>query len=1190
MIAALFLALASSLPSQDGLDPALIVDHPALESGDFARLREDLLAGLERDPASPWAALAVAQLGELGEVCAEPLDGERLLALSGSVREGLASLRLRRLVQEEERRARFSDHPLERAGDLWGDFVREWRVIGPLGPLDRPAPLRLPLAGAPEEGPRPTHRSAAGVELAWRPLLRPPNALLVLPGEELSYGGAGLGYLLAYLRCEPGEHLLEVLCTDAAQVFWNGRLVLEELVRGLGEDEDRFVAPVTAQAGWNTLLLRFENGDLGLAARLLDGAGRPVACAELPAASAELFAPAPSPARPARAEAGRGVGLERVAWMLDALARGRVDLALSETRPTNPALVRPWLRVRHAALTRARHLPGEVQRRALLEVEEEMQRGGGLPPLARATQALRWTEEDRPAEALASAEALVAELPDVPAAHAARLAALRALDEAGELERAAQLELDARFPARAEGAFGLGVRCARSGDLAGALAYLRRALERAGNDARVLNEAIPLLARAGGEPLRFVRERLADWCAAEPGNERPRALLRMAAGIAGDDAALEALLREARAEHPARIERALELADFLLARGRSGEAGALYREVLQRRPGAHGARAALALLGVEDPAERFFAAYAPDRDEAFAAREAARDASVAELLDSGMTYLYPDGSSRQRMHTISLALDRKGTEQLHEQPVAEHSRLARVLEPDGGVLEPVEVSGAWVMPSLDVGDAVELVWEDFGTGLPGVPPSLGWWRFASFEKPFVRSRYAIYVPDGLPGELRAFQFDGEHREERFEGGTVHVFLARDQPRQKEERFQPSYEEILPWLQFGADRSLDEVEAGLRERFDVLEHVPADVGSELDELVATLPGGLDPLERARELYARVTERVLDFEGPALAAGAWTARRGDPIFLLGALFRRAGVPFHWCALEKGVAPELDPAPAHAFEPPGNYAGVVLWIDVEPPVCLIGGSGRGARFGALPAELAGARVLALTEGGHELAELPRSQLDELWDVDLAVSYSLTADGAALTTGTLRVTTAGGAVLRERVSQSGDVQRRAFARGMLGQLVPGLDLTDFDFPGLADRGGDFQLAFEGTIPGFVRAAGTETVADLRLPPRPLSTLLGPAQRVWPVALRQSNRERARVRLAGGPAWRILGGPAPFHVERAGFRHELEVRSAEEAWEWRRELVVRGLELSVDELGAFLQGAGEREREESRAVRLERR
>ena len=1074
--------------------------------------------------------------------------------------------------------------------------MREWRLIGPLGPLDHPAPLRVTDPGGPEVAPRATHPSSWGEDLAWRPFRRQPHSLLLFPTRELAYEGSGVAGLLAWVRrpaAGDGSDLaLEVLASGPVQVWWNGTLVHEELVRALGEDEDRVVVPVTVHDGWNALLLRFPNEPVGLAARLVTRDGGRADVEELPA-DAELPELRSSPAgRPFEAEP-RPDGFDRVAWMLEQVARGRPDRALAEPEPEDEAVLRPWLWVRYRALDRAPYLPSEVRRRSLLAVEERMEATGGVFPETRAARADRLGDEDRPAEALAEIDALLAAHPDVPAFHLTRAGALAELDPEGELSRACFAAMARRFPRHAGGERGLAGLCERDGDLAGARLHWRRALMLAGHLPAVQMGAAEILARAGGAGRDALVAELERWRSEETGNPRPTLLLRRIHAIAGDDAALERLLVAEHARRPDRTDPAMDLARFLASRGRVDEARDLFAGVLERKPGEHDARGAIALYGLEDPAERFFAAFAPDREEALAAGTDVRDASTAELLDSGIVYLYRDGSSHHRFHTITVALDRKGTELLHEERVEEHVRMARVLKTDGTVIEPMEVAGSWVMPSLEVGDAVELVWDEFTLGRPAVPPNLGWWRFSSFEKPFVRSRYVVFVPDGVPGELKSFHFDGEHEEQRWEDGTAHVFLAKDRPRQREEPLRPSYEEILPWLQYGGDRPIEHVEGLWLDRIEELTHVPADVAVELGAVVDGLDPELGPLERAEALWGVVTDRVLDFSGLPFASHVWLLRRGNPTFLFAALLERAGVPFEWAVLEKGVAPELDTEPARAFANRTGFDVPVLRIGGAGagggPVWHVGGGGRGERFGSVPDAMAGARALVLGTGGARFEEVPRDGLADSWDSDLAVTYTVAADGAAAVTGSFRITTPRGTIVREQVSQAGGVQRDAVARNIVGQLVPGLDLTEFDFPGLEERGGPLALSFAGRIPGFVRDESGEPLANLRLPPTQLSTGLGAAQRTWPLALRASNRERVRARIVPGAGWRVVGGPVDFATEREGFRHVLEVASGDEAWEWRRRFEIRGLMVPAEEMAGFLEEAGRREREESRSVRLEK-
>lgn len=1206
---------AHGLPQRDL--PEALFSHPGLESGAWDEVIEDILSALEADPGDPWARTSVATLEAwIDATGGWQGDGDRLLTLARQLEDPLASVRMRRIVEKETRRRRFSPDPIGLGGeDLWYDMVREWRWIGPLGDLDRPAPMLAiesgesgsqPVSGMPEHGVKETHSSSWGGELPWRPLRRSLHSLGVNPAREMEYSGRGVGYLVAYLRTPAEPLALEVSATGSFEAFWNGRLVTSVPTWSLASaGTERFRADVAGQEGWNELLLRFPTNATNLTARVLSLDGRSAIMEQLDAgATLPDFRRDSGQSGPAAWSESMDLPPLEDPSLLPALrvlesalssGSGRA-LAVPGPAAGEPGR-RPWLLARAIALSEAEHLPAEVRRRMILEGETELEANGGLPPHLSVQRIARLIREDRPLEALAEADALTDRIPKVAIFMALRTAALERIDSGGELGRQADLLLLERFPQDGETHHRMGRRCLRAGDLAGAKFHFLQALTWVGNKPSIQDDAFGLLAHAGGEDLVYARNVLARWEEMEPGNERPGAIQHAIDRQLGDDRAVERYLREEVERRPHLLVHVKRLASFLASRGRVDEASALFEAILEDRPGDREARAARGLYGAADPAEDFFSSFEPDRERALAAGSGALDATVAELLDSGMVYLYPDGSSRHRMHTISLALDRKGTEELHSQPVAPDTRLCRVVKADGSIAEPVEVDGSWVMPSLEPGDSVEMVWEEFRRGLPGVAPVLSGWRFSSFERPFVCSRYVIFVPEGLEGRIESFQFDGESSEIPWGGGTVHVFETKGGTRQREEPLRPSYEEILPWLQFGDDEPLEYAAAAWASRIEQLGSVTEDIGLELDLLLEGLDSDVGSWAWAEELQLAVTERILDFQGEAQANQVWASRRGEPLFLLGALFERAGLEPEWVVLESAYAPELDPRPVKAFTLARDWNGIAMVLELErdgdpAPAWFRAGSGRGAQFGVMSPENAGARCLFLDAAGKRWrsGEVSRQALEGIWDSDLELVYTLQEDGTAHVQGRWRRTTPQGSVLREQVSSAGQVQRDAFVRSVVSTFVPGLDLEGSGLVGLRDRGAPLELTFEGSIRQFVQEAGGTLTADLRVPPTRLSSGLGGARRVWPVALRVSQRERVRVRLEPGSAWTIVGGPEDFTEERPGFLHSLEGIEDGEAREWHRRLLIRGPRVEAGEMGTFLQGAAAREREEAGPVRLERR
>ncbi|MDA1267084.1 MAG: hypothetical protein O2816_18540, partial [Planctomycetota bacterium] len=871
------------------------------------------------------------------------------------------------------------------------------------------------------------------------------------------------------------------------------------------------------------------------------------------------------------------------------IARGRADQALALAPPEESSeVVRDaWLRMRFEALVAANHLPPEVERRALLEVEANMAAAERVLPEVLAQRVLRLSAEDKPVEALAALDALEAATPTNTNFAALRAVLFAQLDSTGILALNELRRLRETFPTSGRLAALYAQRLEQFEDPVGALRHWVHALTLAGDDQDVQQQALSAMASAGGAPLKVALGMLDLWLLEDPDLRRPRELLEMVLRQAGMDRELNLLLEEeyARAA-PDDLAPNAALANFHIARGSFERAREVLRERVAADPGAHSARATLSRLGEPHPAERFFHAFGPDRQEAIDAARGPQDSSIAEALDSGLVYLYPDGSSHERYHTISMALDRKGTELLHTEPVAEHARLAQVLKQDGRILEPSEVNREWVMPFLEPGDAVELVWDQFTRGRRGSAPQIGWWRFASFEKPFVRSRYVLYVPDGLQGELRPFQFDGEYEAFRFDGGTVHVFLVKDRPRQEQEPMLPSFEEILPWVQYGGDLPIDYIEASWRDRLHVLAHVPADLRTELTEVARSVSG--TDLDRAKALFDAVTAHVLDFRGAAHAAQVWPSKRGNPIFLLGALYELAGIEFEWAVLEEAIAPELNPQPKQAFEDLRGYQVPALRVKGDPPVWVLAPSGRGETFASIPDDMAGAPVLVLAEDGARVEPLPRQQLDDSWDLDLSVAYDVAANGDASVSGTIRITAANGAVMREELSQVSAVQRGGAARQIAGQVVPGLNLAGFDFPDLGTRGAPFMMTFTGSVPQFAREQAGRFRAGLPIRPTGLATGLGAADRRWPLALRFSQRQRLEVTVRG-EGWRVTDGPRPFEEQRDGFVHTLETGDDAGGWRALRIFIIRGPVLAPDEVAGFLTREAELERETTRALELER-
>ena len=450
----------------------------------------------------------------------------------------------------------------------------------------------------------------------------------------------------------------------------------------------------------------------------------------------------------------------------------------------------------------------------------------------------------------------------------------------------------------------------------------------------------------------------------------------------------------------------------------------------------------------------------------------------------------------------------------------------------------------------------------------------------------------MFVPSGLPGRLDVRNFDGTHEELAREGGTVHVLTA-SYPRFIDEPLRPSDIEVLPVAAYGGDRARDDELLQWESRLASLSELPADLEREVAAFVAehTRP---EPLAMAEALYRALDQRVREQGGEARAAQVWWLQRGLPLFLLAALYERAGVPFEWALMERGVAPELDPEPVAAFagqRPIQRFALRLGVVDASGDNVWIVPSGQtGFAFGALPAQMVGAAEWFSGSTGWRPEELPRTQLEATWDADIDLVYRLDAQGDALVRGSFVVSTAQGDVQRRQLREATAQRRDSFARQRVNAVVRGLDIVSASFELDSEKPGT-TLVFEGRLPGFVAARGEEFTRATAAPAAGAGR--GPRAGGAEVAARVPGFDAREVRatLELGDAWRFVGGPNPTTEVREGLAVEVKVDATDEArCLLEQRAVRRGFVVASEEMPGFLARMGELEAEFRRPLRFVRR
>ncbi len=1229
---------ASATPMNfDAVTPELFVAHPSRVIGDPVAWRAALSAALKNDPQSPLAPLVydVLSTHRSGNRSAADLalEGDLLREHLADVGQGPGSLELRMGIHANARARRYGAAPVTLDGDLYPEFVSRWHVVGPLGALDERAPTTAPAPdlsalfegealarfspepGAAEPGkPRfsASYLAADGVERPWTPAVRYPNQLSARWRRSV-FPADGVTYALAFVRTAGSEDpvTLEIRTDKAIRAWWNDALAIEETRATPLDGATVLRALVTPTSdGWNALLLRVPTQDGSpFSVRFLDAGGHALEVQQPDEGSSPLqewvapeAADSPKPMRSLLDELRAAVpnGPFAAALRMYIANRGRrFDVALAEPRPGSDATheeTLAWLQERLVALRGARHLPDELKRRESIKVIEELNESGSVSSIAHAFEIQRLLQENKPVEALELADAWREALPDYPEPALWRLRALNAIDRTGTMGQSALEEVTAAFPHYARGRTMLAERLVNRGASPLATEHAWAALTTDANQEEALDFLVEVFAQTGDPRLDTLRLATEAWDAQHPAAVHGSGALTQILAAQGKDAEILELEAAFAAANPMAPSAWWALAERRLAAGdETGAADALRRE-LTLRPHDETSRELLTRLGGEDPAEAFFAEFSPDTGAALALAKEKETASVVEALDSGLVYMYPDGSVHARYQTLTVPMDRSGAEELNAVPVREGTRRIRILKENGDIQEPVDVNGEWVLPALAVGDVIDTVWDTVDQGVAGAPPEGQLWRFASFERAFPTSRWVLFVPDGLPGDLRLLHYEGSHETLSWGGGTVHV-LAASNPQFIAEPLQPTEIELLPVATYGADRDrADELRSwwryGMRHQ-----SIPADLEPELAQFIEESLDGLaadDTRGRAKALYEAVDEYLQSFEGDEDAPSVWLTEKGWPVFLLSALYQRAGIPFEWAVLKSRVSPELESPSPLVFDGVMSLAQLVLRLGIEDeagdPIWIIHSGARGTPFGAIVDGQVGASayVMESSRGDAREETLPRTQAGEFWNLDLSLTYTLQPDGSASVTGRMSDPSPQGQTLIKRVREATAEQRDGFAKSQAANFTPGVDLAEARVVLDGSEGPGMQLLFSGTAVRFANQRDGGFAAAIPFVPLQLDKSFGPAERRWPIAMRSAARVRATIRIEPGEGWSLEPAAPAALEERTGFSVGLDVTDDPSgARVYRQQFEQRGLLLQPEEVPAFLVRMGEIEQEFRRPLML---
>lgn len=1199
-------AAPAAEPSPDPADDlALVLHHEAERAGDFDRLAADWLscaANVESDAALELLLRRLASLvgrlrrpDAITQPLASLLDGDRLRGEARDVAtEILAAARLR-----EGRRAE-----AERLHAGRG-LVESYLVIGPFG-KNVTSPLHRPFR--PEKGLSLDDRIRDGwQELVWRRLPAAPPGSMIDPRGG-TWPRRGVVYSLAQIRgAKATPARLHFLGQGRSVVWWNGSVAIDERTLSEYPSSARRV-DVELHEGWNRLLVKSPSA---FRMRLTDRADEPL---RSPAVEIEtervLHAVDRSPpdARPRTLRESRALrsateaadaslpteGDDTTNANLSAALRhlavaalwrtqGRSDQAVDRVRiAVELAPDDPWV-LHHAARTwrYASYLPpSRSKNRAQQAWERALEVDEGFLPAYVNLARLRVEDEktDEAVELLRTAETRSSTF------LYGQMELHRVFEQKRwEAEARAVLDRIRRVaPGNPFAPLELAERYASRGNLARAIDLYREALDLDRSRTSLLGTIAGLEARRGesGEAERWLRRRMD----AEPHDDSARWALADFLSHRGRHDEAIAQWRAEVEERPWDPSRHRRLATLLERAGRSDDAKAARTAAVRLGPGQ--LRLASSLDRDDPASEAFWEPWDEDleswTDRVPTSGPMVEKAAAITILDISVVEVRVDGSYHEYIHQATRLLSEEAKDDVAKVSTPGEIVTLRTVAQDGAELEPVAATGrsSFVMPGVAPGATTDVAYVVRHENREGRLPALGPFFFQDFryQQSFLLSRYVLILPEGWaadldereldPQETRSGRVTVEKRTRELDDGRqVLVYEARASQRLESERLMPAYEEYVANTSWASRHTWDEVGADLAERA-LGASLPT---PELERAARELVDGVDdPLERARKIYAHVTELVSNPQGSGSAVRVLLEKAGDRTALFKALADLAGLKTRWAWLRPAddMMPRPDWSRPSADMFPSRH--VLLETEASGPV-WIRLSSRDLPFGRIDEQFSEGSALVLEpDGGHRTVSLPRIP-PETYASGLNGTIRLLPEAAADVEIRIVLGPTASYAQKDRFRTLPAFQKMLAGQQIANQVFRGAQVREFDFLHL-DSDEPLTIAFSAKAPQVL----TESGDDLLMPSvRQASSLVrglgGPPDRKHPYHLRLRRAVSSRLRVEPGDAYEIRSTPDDVILNHSLARYSLRFRREEGAVLVEQDLTLLPGRLAAAEFAEFL-------------------
>ncbi len=656
----------------------------------------------------------------------------------------------------------------------------------------------------------------------------------------------------------------------------------------------------------------------------------------------------------------------------------------------------------------------------------------------------------------------------------------------------------------------------------------------------------------------------------------------------------DALLARVEQRFEASSHYSMKRADIALARNDKVAERVHLTEALNREPSNPVARERLRALLVPDEAYAMQQRYAIDAAAVCASFDPKKyDDSVVLVIDSKISYVFEDGAVADFIHERRLVKDLDGCEsQVTQRPAGELIKLATIKANTGQELEPSNIDGEFIMPSLQPGDSIECIQRKFTAPPADGVVQLPVWNFASVSIPFQISRYVISIPKSLLLRMVSRNFTGTYQ--AIDEGTriVHIFEAHDSPRLLLQPGSPPADWILPSVQFVMDQKPSEIAKELTDEVALAVRVTPEIEAAAGNATK---GMTSQEEKARALY-KFVNKLVDKRVPSDRSSAQCvllSRQGNAAFLFAALLDAVGIQYD-LVWSRGLAPDCD------YAPDPRVLTAFRWM-VGSPLVLVKPQGAAPAWCDLTQRTHGYGIKmddaplasAFSTKSATWFDMPDCALAMRPGQDCSISIELDGKRGAAFQMKWDFYGKQGFELQQIVREIPKADRKQICTQLATSILPGSDVETFEMPGLDDDGEGLSISLKGKVKSFFDQVGGQHACRLPIDPLALSERCsGEGERKYAFFQPYSTVMRNTVRFQLPLGWKLAEPFVDVREDFYGCSYSLTFEQNDEhAFTVRREFLMKPLLLTPAEhpaLVAVSKRIDEAERMRLRFVQVE--